>query len=224
MADTQWFWKGKVAGILQLRLGLSVQIERAAVARPLRRRRRHAHRRGQLRRRQARRHHRRRDILLPARPPPRRRPLRNRSCPPRPRRSSATRCSRSCPARAAAEHALPDLSRRRRRPSASRSSPISSSSGTSTSAPPASTCPDIVRARTGADPQSGDRRGASHPHRAAQRLDVLPVRGRVGHGQGTGAIKFDYANRHSSLAPFAINNKGMAYSYEEAKKKLGTRV
>lgn len=34
-------------------------------------------------------------------------------------------------------------------------------------------------------------------------------------------IKFDFAQRHSSLAYFAFNNNGMAYSYEEAKKRYG---
>ena len=34
-------------------------------------------------------------------------------------------------------------------------------------------------------------------------------------------IKFAYAMRHSSLAHFAFNNNGMAYSYEEAKKRYG---
>jgi hypothetical protein len=48
--------------------------------------------------------------------------------------------------------------------------------------------------------------------------------GASGTAKGIGDIKFDYANRHSSLAHFALNNKGMAYSYEEAKTKLGTRV
>jgi hypothetical protein len=48
--------------------------------------------------------------------------------------------------------------------------------------------------------------------------------GASGTVKGIGAIKLDYANRHSSLAYFAFNNNGMAYSYEEAKKKLGTRV
>lgn len=45
-----------------------------------------------------------------------------------------------------------------------------------------------------------------------------------GTAKATGAIKFDFANRHSSLAPFAFNNKGMAYTYEESKKVFGSRV
>jgi hypothetical protein len=45
----------------------------------------------------------------------------------------------------------------------------------------------------------------------------------VGSGiaKGIGDIKFDYAKRHSSLAHFAFNNNGMAYSYEEAKARYG---
>jgi hypothetical protein len=45
----------------------------------------------------------------------------------------------------------------------------------------------------------------------------------VGSGiaKGVGDIKFDYAKRHSSLAHFAFNNNGMAYSYEEAKARYG---
>lgn len=42
-----------------------------------------------------------------------------------------------------------------------------------------------------------------------------------GVGKGIGDIKFDYAQRHSSLAYFAFNNGGMAYSYDEAKKRYG---
>ena len=48
--------------------------------------------------------------------------------------------------------------------------------------------------------------------------------GASGTAKGIGDIKFDFANRHSSLAPFAFSNKGMAYSYEEAKTVFGTRV
>ena len=44
-------------------------------------------------------------------------------------------------------------------------------------------------------------------------------------GSGTaksiGDLKFDYAKRHSSLAHFALNQNGMAYSYDEAKKRYG---
>jgi len=36
-----------------------------------------------------------------------------------------------------------------------------------------------------------------------------------------GSIKVDFAKRHSSLAHFAFNNNGMAFSYEEAKEKYG---
>ena len=36
-----------------------------------------------------------------------------------------------------------------------------------------------------------------------------------------GAIKFDLAHRHSSLAFFALNNDGMAYSYGEARERYG---
>ena len=42
-----------------------------------------------------------------------------------------------------------------------------------------------------------------------------------GTAKGTGDIKFDYSQRHSSLAHFAFNNDGMAYTYEEAKERYG---
>ena len=42
-----------------------------------------------------------------------------------------------------------------------------------------------------------------------------------GTAKGTGDIKFDYSQRHSSLATFAFNNNGMAHSYEEAKELYG---
>ena len=48
--------------------------------------------------------------------------------------------------------------------------------------------------------------------------------GAAGTAKGIGPIKFDFANRHSSLAPFAFSDQGMAYSYREAKQRLGTRV
>jgi len=48
--------------------------------------------------------------------------------------------------------------------------------------------------------------------------------GASGTAKATGAIKFDFANRHSSLAPFAFSHKGMAYSYSEAKEHLGSRL
>ena len=42
-----------------------------------------------------------------------------------------------------------------------------------------------------------------------------------GAAKGTGDIKFDYSQRHSSLAHFAFNNDGMAYDYAEAKQRYG---
>ncbi len=39
-----------------------------------------------------------------------------------------------------------------------------------------------------------------------------------GAAKGLGDIKFDFTQRHSSLAYFAFDNNGMAYSYEEAKQ------
>ncbi len=39
--------------------------------------------------------------------------------------------------------------------------------------------------------------------------------------KGLGDIKFDFSQRHSSLAYFAFDNNGMAYSYEEAKQRYG---
>jgi hypothetical protein len=43
----------------------------------------------------------------------------------------------------------------------------------------------------------------------------------AGTSKSIGAIKFDLAHRHSSLAFFAFNNEGMAYSYNEAKERYG---
>lgn len=44
-------------------------------------------------------------------------------------------------------------------------------------------------------------------------------------GSGTakslGDIRFDHARRHSSLAYFAFDNNGMAFSYEEANRRYG---
>lgn len=42
-----------------------------------------------------------------------------------------------------------------------------------------------------------------------------------GTAKSTGAVKFDYSQRHSSLATFAFNNNGMAHSYDEAKQMYG---
>lgn len=39
--------------------------------------------------------------------------------------------------------------------------------------------------------------------------------------KGIGDIKFDFSQRHSSLAYFAFDNNGMAYSYDEAKQRFG---
>jgi hypothetical protein len=84
--------------------------------------------------------------------------------------------------------------------------------------------PGIVRART--EPIRNPVTDEEH-----RIVTVLPngwnfyqCEGASGTAKGLGKIRFDYAYRHSSLAPFAFSNKGMAYSYEEAKKKLGTRI
>jgi hypothetical protein len=42
--------------------------------------------------------------------------------------------------------------------------------------------------------------------------------GASGTAKATADIKFDYSQRHSSLANFAFNNNGMAHSYEESKE------
>jgi hypothetical protein len=42
-----------------------------------------------------------------------------------------------------------------------------------------------------------------------------------GTAKGLSDIKFDYAQRHSSLAYFAYDNGGMAFSYAEAKERYG---
>jgi hypothetical protein len=39
--------------------------------------------------------------------------------------------------------------------------------------------------------------------------------------KGVGDLKFDFSKRHSSLAYFAFDNNGMAYSYDEAKQRFG---
>ena len=41
-----------------------------------------------------------------------------------------------------------------------------------------------------------------------------------GTAKGIGDMKFDFAQRHSSLAYFAFDNNGMAFSYEEAKRRF----
>ncbi len=57
-------------------------------------------------------------------------------------------------------------------------------------------------------------------------LTVLPegwtfYEGEIGSGnaKGTGDIKFDYTQRHSSLAHFSWDNNGMALSFDEFKKQ-----
>jgi hypothetical protein len=42
-----------------------------------------------------------------------------------------------------------------------------------------------------------------------------------GTAKGIGDIKFDFSQRHSSLANFAFDNNGMAYSYEDSKARYG---
>jgi hypothetical protein len=42
-----------------------------------------------------------------------------------------------------------------------------------------------------------------------------------GTARSTGDVKFDYSQRHSSLATFAFNNSGMAHSFAEAKEMYG---
>jgi hypothetical protein len=42
-----------------------------------------------------------------------------------------------------------------------------------------------------------------------------------GEAKSIGEIKFDHAKRHSSLAYFAFDNNGMAFSYAEAKRRYG---
>lgn len=42
-----------------------------------------------------------------------------------------------------------------------------------------------------------------------------------GTAKSVGDIKFDYTQRHSSLAYFAFDNNGMALSYDEAKQRFG---
>jgi hypothetical protein len=42
-----------------------------------------------------------------------------------------------------------------------------------------------------------------------------------GTAKSTGDIRFDYSQRHSSMATFAFNNQGMAHTYREAKEMYG---
>jgi hypothetical protein len=42
-----------------------------------------------------------------------------------------------------------------------------------------------------------------------------------GTAKGIGYIKFDFARRHCDFAYFAYDNNGMAFSYEEHKKRFG---
>jgi hypothetical protein len=78
--------------------------------------------------------------------------------------------------------------------------------------------PDVVRAETAPirNPVTDEE------HRM---LTVLPdgwtfYEAEVGSGsaKGIGDIKFDYSQRHSSLARFAFNNDGMAYGYDEFRR------
>lgn len=39
--------------------------------------------------------------------------------------------------------------------------------------------------------------------------------------KGTGAIKFDHARSHCALGHFAFNNDGMAYTYDDSKRRFG---
>jgi hypothetical protein len=45
--------------------------------------------------------------------------------------------------------------------------------------------------------------------------------GGSGSAKGIGDIKFDYTQRHSSLAYFAFDNNGMAFNYDEADRRFG---
>ena len=42
-----------------------------------------------------------------------------------------------------------------------------------------------------------------------------------GTAKSRGEIRFDYSQRHSSMATFAFNNQGMAHTYQEAKEMYG---
>ncbi len=45
--------------------------------------------------------------------------------------------------------------------------------------------------------------------------------GASGTAKGIGDIKFDFSQRHSSLAYYAWDNNGMAQTYEEFRQQLG---
>lgn len=83
--------------------------------------------------------------------------------------------------------------------------------------------PDVVRAST--EPIRNPVTDKEH-----RLLTVLPegftfYEGEVASGmaKGIGDIKFDFSQRHSSLAYFAWNQDGMALSYEASKQKFGVR-
>lgn len=81
--------------------------------------------------------------------------------------------------------------------------------------------PDIVRAAT--EPIRNPVTDKEHHIRTVLPEGWVFYEAEVAAGtvKGIGDIKFDLAQRHSSLAYFAFDNNGMAYSYDEAKLRFG---
>ena len=92
--------------------------------------------------------------------------------------------------------------------------------------------PSVAKVRTpdglvlGTTPTTLSRRSDLAANQAT--LTILPdawmfyeQEGVSGDATGIGDIKFDLASRHASLARFAYNNNGLAYSYDEHREKFG---
>jgi hypothetical protein len=81
--------------------------------------------------------------------------------------------------------------------------------------------PDVVRATT--EPIRNPVTDKEHHIRTVLPEGWVFYEAEVASGtvKGIGDIKFDFSQRHSSLAYFAFDNNGMAYSYDEAKQRFG---
>lgn len=81
--------------------------------------------------------------------------------------------------------------------------------------------PDQVRAQT--EPIRNPVTDEEHRMRTVLPAGWCFYEAEVGAGtaKSIGDIRFDYTRRHSSLAFFAFDNDGMAFSYDEAKSRFG---
>jgi hypothetical protein len=81
--------------------------------------------------------------------------------------------------------------------------------------------PDVVRATT--EPIRNPVTDKEHHIRTVLPEGWVFYEAEIGAGtvKGIGDIKFDFSQRHSSLAYFAFDNNGMAYSYDEAQQRFG---